>query len=334
MKTLSMPRQHDWLLPALALIAFVFGGMLFRIDQRLPETVWEGRDLISGLEPKELNKITFKTNSKTFSLNREGEVFTVDSQNFAPVDMNKLNEILLRLGGIQISQVVGSKEDWDKFNVAEKNAELVVELYSRKDVPQWKIFLGKSISGKPGRAVRVEGKDEIFATTDHLYLNTSDSDFISKEGFKITKSKVINFELLQEGKKLDEKKFIKDDLLSSLEPLRVKAHYRTGAISSDLQDIVWSWQAQILNENGVIHAITWGKKNERWFAKAQAVANQSLDSTSQILDVKLLALKADVDKFNQQKMPWIWELSEESVEKLTRGLMYGEKKKDNSVSKK
>lgn len=83
-----------------------------------------------------------------------------------------------------------------------------------------------------------------------------------------------------------------------------------------------------------MYNISWGKKDEKWFAKAMASSNQSLDTSAPIIDVKLLALKSEVDKFNQHKVPWIWELSTESADKLTRGLMYGEKKKNGTISKK
>lgn len=334
MKTLTMPRQHDWILPALALISFVVGGIFFRIDQRLPETVWDGRDLISGLEPKDLNKITIKTNSQSFTLNRQGDGFTIDTQNDAPVDMNKLNEVLLRLGGSQISQVIGTKDDWDKYKVTEKNADLTIELYTRENTPKWKIYLGENVSGKSGRAVRIDGKDEVFITSDFLHLSTSSTDYASKEAFRVSKAKINNIEVYQGGEKLDEKKFVKDDLLSSIDPLRVKAHYRTGALPMNLQGISWNWQTQFLSDNGIIYNVSLGKKDEKWFAKAMASSNQSLDTSAPIIDVKLLALKSEVDKFNQQKMPWIWELSTESAEKLTRGLMYGEKKKNDKISKK
>lgn len=334
MKTLSMPRKHDWILPALALFSFVMAGILFRIDQRLPETVWDGRDLISGLEPKELSKISIKTNSQSFTLNRQADGFTLDSQNDAPVDMTKLNEVLLRLGGAQISQVIGNKEDWEKYKVAEKNADLIIELYSRENTPKWKVYLGENIKEKAGRAVRIDGKDEIFVTSDSLYLSTSSTDYISKEAFRISKSKVKNIEIFQGGERLEDKKFVKDDLVSSMDPLLVKAHYRTGALPVELQGISWNWQAQILDENGVTYNISWAEKDRKWFAKAMASSNQSLDANAPIIDVKVLALKSEVDKFNQQKIPWIWEISTESVEKLTRGLMYGEKKKNGAISKK
>jgi hypothetical protein len=334
MKTLSLPRQHDWILPSLALLSFLVGGIFFKIDQRLPETVWDGRDLISGLEPKELSKITFKTNSQSFSLNRQSDGFTIDSQNDAPVDMNKLNEVLLRLGGAQISHVIGDKDDWEKYRVDKKNAEMIIGLYTRENTPKWKVYLGENIIGKSGRAVRLEGRNEIFVTSNPLYLRTSSSDYISKEAFRIPKSKVTNIEIYQGGERLDEKRFIKDDLLASIDPLGVVAHYRTGALPADLQGISWNWQAQILSDNGIIYNIFWGKKDEKWLAKAVASSNQSLDANAPLIDLKILALKSEVDKFNQQKMPWIWELSTESTEKLTRGLMYGEKKKSDKIFKK
>lgn len=334
MRTLSMPRQHDWILPALALLSFILGGVFFKIDQRLPETVWDGRDLISGLEPKELSKITLKTNSQSFSLNRHQDGFTIDSQNDAPVNMNKLNEVLLRLGGTQIAQVIGNKTEWKKYKVAEENAEITIELYNRENTPKWKIFLGENVSGKSGRAVRLEGKDEIFVTSDFLYLSTSSTDYLSKEAFRISKSKVSNIEIIQGGERLDDKKFLKEDLLSSIDPLMVKAHYRTGALPVEIQSISWNWQAQILTDTGIIYNVFWAQKDEKWFAKAFASSNQSLDTTAPIFDVKLLTLKSEVDKFNQQKMPWIWEISTESSEKLTRGLMNGEKKKSDKISKK
>ena len=326
MKTLTMPRQHDWILPALALITLIFGGILFKVDQRLPEMVWEGRDLISGLEPKELSKVTFKTSSQSFSLNRQGTSFTIDTQNAAPVDMNKVNELILRLGGAQISQVVGDKSDWEKFNVSDENADLTIELYTKETAPRWKVYLGKTITGK-GRAVRLEGKNEVFATQDYLYLSSTDTDYLSKEAFRIPKSKVTSVDIFQGGEKLDEKKFVKDDLLSALDPMRVKSHFRTGALPENLQDIVWRWQAQVLSDNGLVYNISLAKKDNRWFAKALASANQSLNTNVPILDVKVLALKAEVDKFNQEKLPWIWELSSESTEKLAKGLMIEEKGK-------
>lgn len=334
MKALSMQRQHDWILPALALISIVMGGILFRIDQRLPGPAWEGRDLISGLDPQGLSKISFSSNGRTFSLNRQGDTFSIDTQNAAPAELNKVNEVILRLGGSQISQVVGQKSDWEKFRVSDKNAELIIELHTKGPSPTWKLYLGQPITGKAGRAVRLEGREEVFATKDFLYLSSTDTDYLSTEALRISKSKVTNLDVYLGGQKLDDKKFLKEELITLMEPLKVKSHYRTGVLPAELQDINWKWKAQVLNENGIVYHVSFANKDSKWFAKAMAGANQSLEMNTQILDVKFISLKAEVDKFNQEKMPWIWEVSSESAEKLKKALMIEGPANANKVSKK
>lgn len=326
MGTTTMPKPHDWILPALALLILALGGVFFKFDQRLPATVWEGRDLVAGLEPKELSKITFKTKTKTFSIVRQGEGFVIDSQNLAPVDTNRLNEVLLRLGGAQISGVEGKKSDWERWNVAENNSELSLELFTQGEKPKWKLYLGKSLVGKAGRATRLGNQEEVYATKESLYIPLEDTDYVAKTASILKKEQIKTIDVFLNGKKLEDKKFIKDDLLASLDPLSVKHHLRTGALPAELPDLRWEWSAQLLSETGQVYHVSWTQAGDRWFARAQADMNQSLTTSGPVIDIKLLALKAEVDKFNQSKMGWIWEISDQSIEKLKSGLMYGAKK--------
>jgi hypothetical protein len=323
---MTMPKPHDWMLPVLALLVLALGGVFFKYDQRLPATVWEGRDLIAGLEPKELSKITFKTKTKTFSILRQGEGFVIDSQNLAPVDTSRLNEVLLRLGGAQISGVEGNKSDWERWNVAESNSELSLELFTQGDKPKWTVYLGKSLVGKAGRATRLGNKDEVYITKENLYIPAEDVGYVAKTAAILKKDQIKTIDVFQNGKKLADNRFIKDDLLASLDPLSVKLHLRTGALPAELAALRWDWSAQLLSESGQIYHLSWAQTGDRWFARAQAEMNQSLTTSGPVIDIKLLALKAEVDNFNQSKMGWIWELSEQSMEKLKSGLMYGSKK--------
>ncbi|MBL7665190.1 MAG: hypothetical protein JNM93_08655 [Bacteriovoracaceae bacterium] len=325
MKIMTMPRQRDHILPALALVVFLLGGILFKYDQRLPETVWEGRDLIAGLEPKELTKIIFKTKEKTFSISKQGDGFVVDSQNSAPADMQKINEVILRLGGAQITGVEGSKADWDKMNVSDSQYELQVELFTRGDSPKWKVYLGKVINGKSGRAARLNEQNEVFATKDFLYIPTNDTEYISKIAFDLSKVKIKSVELSNKVAKVDEKKFVKDDLISVLSPLKVLNHFKTGALPPEFVNLKWEWTAQLMSESGVLYNVSWAKVGERWLAKAQANMNQTITELGPIVDISVLTQKADVDRFNQSKMGWVWELDSESVNKLKNVLMLNTK---------
>lgn len=321
MRPLSLPRPRELTLPLLALVTLALGSALFHLDQRVPETVWEGRDLIAGLDPKELSKLSFKTGTTAFTLARQGSGFGLDTQGDAPVDLNKLNEVILRLGGAQVAEVIGGKRDWDELHVSDKSADLTVELYGRESTPRWKVYLGKSVPGKPGRAVRLEGTDQVFATKDYLYLSTTDTEYLAREAFRIAKSTVKGLQLTHGATTLDEKKFVRDSLLSALDPLRVRAHHRTGALSASLQQLSWEWQAQVSSEDGVAYTLSFAKHDGKWYAKAIASLNQSIDENAPVLDVKLLALKAEADRFNQQKAGWVWELASESATELEKGLM-------------
>jgi hypothetical protein len=328
-----MPASRSELaLPVAAILALLAGALGHYLDSRLPPVVWEGRDLVEGLDPRRITRIEIAQGSKRFGLQRQGDGFSVDSLGGAPASTEKVNQILLRLGGAQVSRVVGEEAQWDEFRVGEKNADLTVEVVSAGAKAPAKIFIGKYLPNSSVRAVRVTGKDEVFATAENLSFSTTDTDYLKRSVPLVRKDGVKAFEVLRGGSKVAEARLNRDGLLGVLEDLKVEKYFRTGTVDPAIANLEWKTVLSVTGTTGVLYQISFADAEGKWYARAEAQLNQSM-APGGSLDLSQLTAKADADRFNQTHLPWIWQLAEESSNQLTRGLTHAEEKQA-TVSKK
>lgn len=318
MKALTLSRPSDWVLPCLAILVLVLGGVSFEMDRRMPPPVWEGRDLLPGLDPDKISRISIKPESgDEVILTREGRQFFVESADRAPADPERVNEVILRLGGAQIARSLGEKDEWKKFGLEEPQYTITVESTNKT---RWQLHFGKTLPTQKGLPVRLNDKEDVFVTTEHLWFGQNNDQYISKTAFHLNSQKVSSFEVKSRGKVLPPEKISREDFLGTFSPLKVLKHFRTGSAHQDLAGVNWDWESVLQTEDGVGYNISLGQKDQRWFARAQAMLISPESTSGPILDINSLSARSSVERFNQEKLPWVWEISNDSIEKFKKGL--------------
>ncbi len=315
MKTVTLPTALEWKFPLIAIATILVALLSFEFDRRTPPPVWEGRDLIAGLEPQQLTGLQLKEKDKTLTLSRSGSEFVIEELGLAPVDPVKLNELILKLSGARIAQEIGGKADWERYQLSEA-PELTLGVRERSGQER-RFYFGRATPGQRGRPVRLAEKEEVFLTSEYLWASVNPQDYLLKEVLTLAPTSVTSIERVRDGKIVPVEAALKEKFA----PLKVKAYFRTGTSSSELSGINWN-EELLLETADARYTFSLGRRGEDGFLRAMASeasarpTPQNPTSGFAVVSVEELAKRGQLERFNQRHMPWVYQLDSSVAQAL------------------
>jgi hypothetical protein len=326
------------ILAILAAVLFLLSFLSYRDSVTRAERFERGQKFLPNLNPDEITRITLEKDGEETRLNRQGESFTVASENGYPADTGTVNRLIQDVLEIGLEKEVGKKDSLvEELELGPEQA-LAVTLIDSAGKEMVKFFVGKSFEDG-GNYVRKAGEDAmIYLTSEGVRLDTEGDRYTNKEILDVEKSEIQrisgngyvverqegSLELvdLPAGKKESSKVNRLEGLLSGL---RFQKHHLANA--PEVQGLRFTNEVRFELADDSGYTVSTAERDGKHYLVIQGFHNTtgqvaiSLDASEE--EVKetseMLVRQEAIQDFNALHGSWVYEVSSATAETVGFG---------------
>ncbi|MBF0208756.1 MAG: hypothetical protein HQK53_17965, partial [Oligoflexia bacterium] len=208
----SVHPHHFKALSATAIITTILALGLYIWDQHRPEPELVGTELLAGIDMDKIQKITIEKGKDITTILRSNDGFILEGRDF-PLDLKKINELLLKLTGATITREFstsslgvknGTNSANDPTNLKfKKDIKSVITLEtnasnttsnnasngtsnrtsnstSNNSINNAKTVIEIGDEGTEGTYVRLNNSNKILLSKEHFYISATADSYLDK----------------------------------------------------------------------------------------------------------------------------------------------------------
>ena len=327
------------ILTVLVAVLFLLSFFSYRDSVTRAERFERGQNFLPNLNPDEIARITLKKGEDETRLERQGDLFTVASENGYPADTGTVNRLIQEVLDIGLEKEVGKKASLvEELELGPEQA-LAVTFTDSADKEMVTFFVGKSFEDG-GNYVRQSGEDAmIYLTSQGVRLDNDGERYIQKEILDVEQSEIqriagngyvmerqegsLEFVDLPPNKKANSEVSRLEGLLSGL---RLQKHYLANDPEVQGLRFVNSVRFDLADDSG--YTVSTAERGDKHYLVIQGFHNAtgrveiSLDASEE--EVKetseILVRQEAIQDFNALHGSWVYEVSSTTAEVVAFGV--------------
>lgn len=315
-------KKMTW--PIITLLLFILSYTIFHFDTKRGTELLSGSELITGLNIDSIKRFRIELkDDEIIDLQREGDGFVLANHLGYPVSNDRLNEFLFELTNIEVKEKLSSgpsKASLEELELTNEKLNGKLLVYSDSDNPSLELLVGKTIP-KRGSAVRKNESNDIYLTKDRVTLAYSKWDFVDKTLLRPKADEIKAIE--KNNKRLKPEKKV-EEVLEKLNEISFEDVLPIN--DPTFSQVKFSNVFTLLLKNNSKYILEFDKVDNKYLMKIQAGLYDLPSDVTLTPDLKeeelekinsLLKVQEAVQKFNEKRATWLYEISEYLYKQLS-----------------
>jgi hypothetical protein len=335
-------------LSILTVVLFILSLGVYYQENKKGTDLVAGSDFIKGLDVSRIHKLVISFyGDKKIILTRDGNRFMLENHKSYPAASNKVNDLLFKIANLQVKEKVGegtTEAELGKYQLTDIDRKYKIEIFDNNDKKTISFKVGKQFKNK-GNFLQKDGSEEVYLSQNSLWLNSSYKDFVDMVllGVKDDKIERVSIkgnkklEIIKENEnfkvsgvkedKLKEEKV--KDYVKSFKNIRFTRFYTHS--DKEVQNLKFDTDINIELKNKIVYKLSLASKNDKYFAKINALTNEIPDNVvvkkddglDKLMNIEeMINAKGNAQAINLEKGNWIYEIDKSTKEKIVKDSNY------------